>query len=124
MSDPTSAETATRWLLTVYTNELNWLFCWSYFFMVEPAQYAPSTETFLDRLGRWWGVVKSPESRKTHLYSPVTKRKYYAFYVSMTFMALARLMLNLAGFFLIIWAIRDYAPKSTDYSEDANLPYE
>lgn len=123
MTDPTSAETATRWLLTVYTNELNWLFCWSYA-MIKPAPYHPPTETFQDRLSRWWSAIKSPESRKAHLYAPVTKRKYYAFYVSMTFIVLLRLMLNFAGFFLVIYAIRDFAPSSTDYSESANLPYQ
>ncbi len=121
--DPTSAETATRWLFPVYTNEFNWLFCWSYL-MVEPAQYHPSSEGLGDRLRRWWSVIRDPSSRKSHLQAPVTRRKYYTFYVGMTLLVLLRLLLNFAGFFLIVWAIRDFAPMSTDYSEEANLPYQ
>ena len=122
-ADPTSAATATRWLLTVYTNELNWLFCWSYW-LVEPAQYVPSDETFLQRLRNWWHTIKSSKKTESHLMSPITKRKYFAFYAAQTFIAVTRLALNLTGFMLILDAIGDTSPSSTDQSVEANLPYQ
>lgn len=58
------------------------------------------------------------------LKSPTSDRKYYIFYVGMTAITLCRLLLNFTGFFLILWAIRDFAPQTTDYSVEADLPYE
>lgn len=70
-------------------------------------------------------MAKNPSLRKIHLYeSPLGGRKYYIFYVGMTLITLCRLLLNFAGFWLVLWAIRDYAPHETDYTEDADLPYE
>ena len=122
-SPMSNAETATRWLLTVYTNELNWLFCWSYW-LIEPCKYVAPDETLGERFSRWWKTVRSAKETERHLSSPVSKRKYFAFYVAQTILALTRLVLNFVGFMLILDSIRNVSPQSKDENVEANLPYQ
>lgn len=93
--------------------------------MVDAADYSPPTESLWQRILRWIHVSRSRESRKAHLMNQVVpRRKYYTFYVGMTALTIARLLLNFAGFFLVATALDNFAPSSTDYSSTANLPYE
>lgn len=125
MVDPTSSSAATHWLFCLYTNEFNWLFCWSYFTMVTPTAYSPPATSFNERFSSWLKMVKDPTLRNARLYeAPLSNRKYYIFYASMSAITILRLALNFAGFMLVLLSLYDYAPNLNDYSENADLPYE
>lgn len=83
-----------------------------------------SDETVRERLSRWWKTIRNPKEAERHLKSPVSKRKYFAFYVAQTFLAVTRLALNLTGFMLLLDAISNVSPSSDDQSAEADLPYQ
>jgi len=113
-----SAQTATRWLFPIYTNELNWMFCWSYV-MVEKSLYEPSALKTGDKLK----MIR--QSKLEDIYNtPLTQRKKYVFYVAMTVMTLLRLGLNFSGLWMLTSALSNIAPRdSKDYTDMTNLPY-
>jgi len=91
--------------------------------MIESAPYVPPTETFNQRLKRWWSTVRNPDKRRSHMKSPVGPRKYYTFYLSQSILVLLRILLNFAGFWLISNAIGDVVLRTDDYSATADIPY-
>jgi len=113
-----SARVATRWLFPVYTNELNWMFCWSYL-MVEPATYEPSTLTWREKKRKF----KESKLKDAHT-TPLTPRKYYVFYVTMTAITMLRLLLNFAALWLFTSALGDIYPRSDDHTPMTDLPYD
>ena len=113
-----SAKTATRWLFPVYTNEINWLFCWSYV-MIEKSPYEPSLMSTSDKL-KLISTTKLDDVYK----SPLTQRKKYVFYIAMTVLTILRLGLNFSAVWLLTSALSNIAPTDdTDFTPMTNLPY-
>ena len=72
----------------------------------------------------WWKTIRNAKETERHLMSPVSKRKYFAFYAAQTILVVTRLVLNLVAFTLLLDAISDTSPSSEDQNVEADLPYQ
>lgn len=117
------ATNATRWLLTLYTSELSFLFHLPIFLVpILPVDdYYPSSMN--EKLGMIKNNIRSAESRKKVLQQRPTTQTWFNFSIVHTCICIIRLLLNSIGTILIWMSLDTIAPAVTSGDDQKNIEY-